>query len=154
MYNSSIPRLWSRHAVVAIARQLRGRSSAATDVTKVVNDVRHDRGNYTRVTDADVRHFGSLLGEANVLTRNLGPYNVDYLKHVTGKFCLRKYDFHSEKKMKCSIKTLVVTKPRLWRKEKFHFLRFWFNNIIQIKKFSFVNTNLGQVKHLDLNDEK
>jgi hypothetical protein len=45
------------------------------------------RGKYARVTDADVHHFKSLLGESNVLTgrQNVGPYNVDYLKHVSGK---------------------------------------------------------------------
>lgn len=54
---------------------------------RAVNGVRHERGEYGRVTDADVRHFRSLLGEPNVLTgaQNVGPYNADYLKHVPGK---------------------------------------------------------------------
>lgn len=62
-------------------------SSAVPSDAKVVNDVRHVRGEYGRVTDADVRHFRSLLGEPNVLTgaQNVGPYNVDYMKHVLGK---------------------------------------------------------------------
>lgn len=64
----------------------RPRSTAAH--AKVVNGVRHERGPYGRVTDADVHHFRSLLGEPNVLTgaRNVGPYNVDYMRHhVCGK---------------------------------------------------------------------
>lgn len=54
---------------------------------RAVNGVRHERGEYGRVTDADVRHFRSLLGEPNVLTgvRNVGPYNADYMRHVPGK---------------------------------------------------------------------
>ncbi|KAE9542757.1 hypothetical protein AGLY_002668 [Aphis glycines] len=65
----------------------RKRSSAVPSDAKVVNDVRYVRGEYGRVTDADVRHFRSLLGEPNVLTgaQNVGPYNVDYLKHVSGE---------------------------------------------------------------------
>lgn len=67
----------------ALARRLGSRSAT----TKVVNDVRHDRGPYSRVTDADVHHFRSLLGESNVLTgaRNLGPYNEDYFHQLSGK---------------------------------------------------------------------
>jgi len=64
----------------------RKRSSATPTNAKVVNDVHHGRGDYSRVTDADVRHFQSLLGEPNVLTGalNVGPYNVDYMKHASG----------------------------------------------------------------------
>lgn len=59
----------------------------ASNAIKIVNDVRHVRGEYGRVTDADVHHFRSLLGEPNVLTgaQNVGPYNVDYMKHALGK---------------------------------------------------------------------
>ncbi|VVC45617.1 Hypothetical protein CINCED_3A015335 [Cinara cedri] len=64
----------------------RGHSGTAAASSRVVNGVRHERGEYGRVTDDDVRHFRSLLGEPNVVTgaQNVGPYNVDYLKHVPG----------------------------------------------------------------------
>ncbi|XP_025193263.1 D-2-hydroxyglutarate dehydrogenase, mitochondrial-like [Melanaphis sacchari] len=64
----------------------RERSSATSSNVRVVNDVRHIRGEYGRVTDAEVHHFQSLLGEPNVLTgaQNVGPYNVDYMKHTLG----------------------------------------------------------------------
>lgn len=68
-------------------RRERSSAVAAASNAKVVNDVRHVRGEYSCVTDADVRHFRSLLGEPNVLTgaENVGPYNVDYMKQTSGK---------------------------------------------------------------------
>lgn len=77
----------------------RKRSSAVPSDAKVVNDVCHVRGEYGRVTDADVRHFRSLLGEPNVLTgaQNVGPYNVDYMKHVLGKDNNYSYDYRASK---------------------------------------------------------
>lgn len=77
------PMFASRAADADCPRRHRVRSIAS----RVVNDVRHERGEYGRVTDDDVRHFASLLGEPNVLTgvHNVGTYNADYLKHVPGK---------------------------------------------------------------------
>lgn len=68
--------------------------------TRVVNDVLRGRGDYARVTDADMRHFRSLLGEPNVLTgaQNLGPYNVDYVKHVSGKPSQRSHRHHGRRR--------------------------------------------------------
>lgn len=59
----------------------------AAATAKVVNGVRHERGRYATVTAADVGRFRSLLGEPNVLVgaRDVEPYNVDYMRHVSGK---------------------------------------------------------------------
>ncbi|XP_022168811.1 D-2-hydroxyglutarate dehydrogenase, mitochondrial-like [Myzus persicae] len=67
-------------------RRKKSSAGAAESNAKVVNDVRHVRGEYSSVTHVDVLHFRSLLGEPNVLTgaQNVGPYNVDYMKHASG----------------------------------------------------------------------
>ncbi|XP_050422822.1 D-2-hydroxyglutarate dehydrogenase, mitochondrial-like [Adelges cooleyi] len=55
--------------------------------TKVINNVRTTRGNYAKVTSADVQHFKSILGEGNVLTgdQDVQPYNVDWMKYMSGE---------------------------------------------------------------------
>lgn len=79
--------LSNRPSLLAFVGRFRWLLRSRSLCTRVVNDVRRDRGEYARVTDADVRYFRSLLGETNVLTeiQNVGPYNVDYLKHIVGK---------------------------------------------------------------------
>lgn len=89
MYSSK-PVTYVRRMLLHRAFQCRRKRSsavAAASNAKVVNNVRHVRGEYSCVTDADVRHFRSLLGEPNVLTgaENVGPYNVDYMKQASGK---------------------------------------------------------------------
>jgi len=87
MYSSKPAINVGRMLLHRAALQCRRKRSSATPINaKVVNDVHYVRGEYSRVTDTDVNHFQSLLGEPNVLTGalNVGPYNVDYMKHMSG----------------------------------------------------------------------